>query len=287
MAKTDLAEYPVLTQEQRAFYAENGYFIIENAIEPVGLECVRQAFARREAETRAEWAQSVRDGTFRAGNGNGPNAHTIIPDFDSDITILDLANNPQVIPLVQQSIGPEYQVMEMLYHNHHAGTSAHTKWHRDWPPWSHPTYSFKIKVFYFLDDQDETMGCFSLVPGTHKNLADPPKDQYTNKNLETMPGCKKMALNAGDAVLWNVACWHTGLANTSTHDRRLVVFGYQPFFIKKWGVETPPQTIIDWADTPYKRQLMGIHCVHGRRAWDRSDVPYLPEHEEIAMAKPF
>ena len=52
MAKTELAEYPVLTEEQRAFYDENGYFIIENAIEPVGLERVRQAFERREAETR-------------------------------------------------------------------------------------------------------------------------------------------------------------------------------------------------------------------------------------------
>ncbi len=30
---------------------------------------------------------------------------------------------------------------------------------------------------------------------------------------------------------------------------------------------------------------MGIHCVAGRRSWDRTDVPYLPEHEVIAMAK--
>ena len=42
-----------------------------------------------------------------------------------------------------------------------------------------------------------------------------------------------------------------------------------------------------WADTPQKRQLMGIHAVQGRAAWDRRDVAYLPEHQAIADAKPF
>ena len=33
------------------------------------------------------------------------------------------------------------------------------------------------------------------------------------------------------------------------------------------------------------RQLLGIHCVNGRRGWDRTDVEYLPEHKAIADAK--
>lgn len=65
----------------------------------------------------------------------------------------------------------------------------------------------------------------------------------------------------------------------------MVIYGYMPFFIKKWNASTPPDSVVAWADTPQKRQLMGIHCVHGRRGWDRTDVPYLPEHEAIAMAK--
>lgn len=276
---------PVSIAEQYAFYREHGYLILENAIEPIGLDRVRNAFERREAETRREWEQMVQSGKYAGGYGNGPDAHTIRPDFDADTAIMDLANNPAVMPLVEKIVGPEYQVMEMLYHNHHAGTKAHTGWHRDWPPWSHPQYTLKIKVFYFLDDQDETMGCFSLVPGTHKNPDGPPKSQYTGETLENMPGMKKMDLKAGDAVLWDVVCWHTGCANTSDRDRRMVIFGYMPFFVKKWNANAPPASIVAWADTPQKRQLMGIHCVHGRRGWDRTDVPYLPEHEAIAMAK--
>ena len=34
------------------------------------------------------------------------------------------------------------------------------------------------------------------------------------------------------------------------------------------------------ANTPARRQFMGIHAVEGRASWDRKDVPYLPEQLE-------
>ncbi len=285
MAATDIETYPGITEEEYAFFRKHGYLIIENAIEPIGLERVRESFERNEAETKEEWEEMVRSGAYKGGYGNGPDAHTIRPNFDSDTTLMDLANNPRIIPYVEKIVGSDYQVMEMLHHNHHAGTKAHTGWHRDWPAWTHPQHTLKIKVFYFFDDQDETMGCFSLVPGTQKIPDGPPKDKYKGDTLEDMPGMKKMALKAGDAVLWDVVCWHTGCANTSPRDRRMVIFGYMPFFVKKYNASAPSDSIVQWANTPMKRQLMGIHCVHGRRGWDRTDVPYLPEHEAIAMAK--
>ena len=41
-----------------------------------------------------------------------------------------------------------------------------------------------------------------------------------------------MVMDAGDAIIWDVGCWHTGMANTSQRDRRLVIYGYMPFFVK-------------------------------------------------------
>ena len=274
------------TDEDRAFYDENGYIVIKNAIEPIGLNRVRRAFERREAETLAEREErtSIRQvpkwlwqWTARAYYPSRILTQTRPFSIWPIIRVLFHTSKILSVRIIRR--------MEMLYHNHHAGTAAHTNWHRDWPPWTHPQYTLKIKVFYFIDDQTEDMGCFSLVPGTHTNSDYPPKEDYSGDALETMPNMKKMALNAGDAVLWNVVCWHTGCANTSAMDRRIVIYGYMPFFVKKWIASPPPQSIVDWADTPQKRQLMGIHCVSGRRSWDRTDVPYLPEHEAIAMAK--
>ena len=98
---------------------------------------------------------------------------------------------------------------------------------------------------------------------------------------------KKLVAPAGTAVIWNVALWHSATPNTSTRDRRLVVYGYTHFWVKHWEARRPPPHIIEWADTPQKRQLMGIHAVHGRAAWDRQDVPYLPTHKELVQAKKF
>jgi len=60
-----------------------------------------------------------------------------------------------------------------------------------------------------------------------------------------------------------------------------------PFWVKKYDSERPHQAIIDWTDTPHKRQLMGIHAVEGRASWDRKDVDYLPEHLELVKSKKF
>ena len=140
-------------------------------------------------------------------------------------------------------------------------------------------------MFYFLDDQDEDMGCFALVPGTHRNPDRPPPDQYVNATLEHMPGMVKIALPAGSAVLWNALLWHAGLANVSNNDRRTVMYAYTQFFIKNWESSSPSSEIVAWADTPQKRQLMGIHSIGGRLAWDRKEILYLPEQEELAKTK--
>lgn len=282
-----LLEHIQITDAQRQHFADNGYLIIENALDAIGLDRARMGYEKVQRATEEAWRNMVKSGVYKGGYGNGPDAHTMSNPYEYDTVFLDIADNPLIMPLVEEVVGPTVQTMEIVAHCHHAGTNAHTAWHRDWPPYRHPKYALKAKVFYFLDDQDESMGCFSLVPGSHKWDDDPPRAQYTGEKLEEMPGMKKIVGSAGSAILWDVTLWHTGTANTSTRDRRILIYGYQPFFIKKWVSEPPPQLVIDWADTPRRRQLMGIHAVMGRAAWDRKDIPYLPEHEEMVKAKRF
>lgn len=276
-----------LTDDQREQFREQGYILVENALDLIGLDRVRAAYEHVQRLTEPAWRESVRQGTYKGGYGNGPDAHTMGNVYQYDDLFLDLADNPSVIPLLEGVVGPNLQVMEIVAHCHHAGTQAHTGWHRDWPPYRHPQYALKAKAFYFLDDQTEDMGCFALVPGSNRWDEDPPKDRYINETLEQMPGMKKMTGPAGSVLIWDVTCWHTGTANTSTRDRRLVIYGYMPFWVKKWESQSPPENIVRWADSPRRRQLLGIHAVQGRASWDRKDVPYLPEHEEIVKQKKF
>ena len=264
----------------REQWDRDGYIIVENALDSVGLDRVRSVYEAIEADQATAWKASVLDGTHGRAYGNGPDAHTMRNIYDYDDIFLDLAENPIIMPIIEDVIGHNFQVMEMICHNHHAGTQAHTRWHRDWPPYVHPQFALKVKVFYFLDDQDEDMGCFTLVPGSHKFDDKPDPNQYVGDNLTGMPNLKKMVGKAGSAIIWNVICWHTGLANVSNKDRRLVIYGYMPFWVKKWEAKPIPESILNWADTPIRRQIMGIHAVHGRNVWDRTDIARLDDQDE-------
>lgn len=276
-----------ITEAHIQQFREVGYVLIENALDPFGLDRVRAAFEHAQRTTEPEWRAMLQSGVYKGGYGNGPDAHTISEAYQYDDLFLDIADNPVIKPLLEEVIGPNLQVMEIVAHCHHGHTAAHTGWHRDWPPYRHPKYALKVKAFYFLDDQTEEMGCFTIVPGSHKWDEDPPRDRYMGDTLEQMPGLKKMVGPAGSVLVWDVTLWHTGTANTSDRDRRLLIYGYMPFWVKKWESRTPPDNILRWANTPLRRQLMGIHAVHGRASWDRKDVAYLPEHEEMAKAKKF
>ncbi len=292
----------MLSDDQLSHFRQQGYVIVPDALKDLGQERVRQAFNDAQRQTEPAWREYLASELTKGVYGRGPSAHVMVDMWQHDGLFLDLADNPAVIPALQQVVGPDLQLTEAIGHIHPADTPAHIEWHRDWPPWSHPTQALKAKVFYFVDDIDADMGCFSIVPASHAWPEDPPGStnsfhteaeraertpQYTGDELEDMPGLQKVTAAAGTAVIWNVALWHTATANTSSRDRRILVYGYTHFWVKQWEDRRPPKAMIEWADSPHRRQLMGIHAVEGRAAWDRRDVPYLPEHQAIADAKPF
>ena len=232
----------MFTPDQREHIDEQGFLIVENALEPFGLERVRAAYEDIQRQTETAWADSVRNGTFKGGYGNGPDAHTMGDIHQYDPLFLDIAENPLVLPILKEIVGPDVQTMEMVAHCHHAGTNAHTGWHRDWPAWRHPQFMLKAKVFYFLDDQTPDMGCFSLVPGSHKHDEYPSRTEYVGETLERMPGLKKIVAKAGSAIIWNVLCWHSGLANTSSRDRPYSYLRLYALLDKKVGQRAPAAT---------------------------------------------
>lgn len=290
----------MLSDHQLTQFHEQGYIVIPDAFADIGVERVFAAYQQARKQTEAAWHQATAANIDKGEHRLGAAAHQVLDLFKYDPLFLDLANNPTIISILEQVVGPDLQLTEMIGHHHPANTPTHIGWHRDWPPWSHPTQILKAKVFYYLEDIADDMGPYSVVPGSHTWPHDPPGSvnsfsteppteelKYDGETLEDMPHMIKVSAPAGTAVIANVALWHTATANTSTRHREVIICGYTHFWVKQWEDRTPPQEMIDWADTPQKRQLMGIHAVQGRAAWDRSDIPYLPEHQILVDAKPF
>ena len=55
-----VVDTPGLSEEQRAFYSENGYLIIENALDPVGLDRVVEAHERTDVPYLPEHEEIAR-----------------------------------------------------------------------------------------------------------------------------------------------------------------------------------------------------------------------------------
>ena len=188
-------------ERYRDTFRNQGYVFVPNALESIDLGRVNSSYERMRRTTEAEWQQVVADGSYKTKGvyGYGPAAHVMLDIDRHDEVFLDLANNPKVIPILDAVVGPDLQVTEMIAHCHPAGTDAHIEWHRDWPPWSHPTEVLKAKVFYYVENVEADMGCFSVVPGSHRWDWDPseapPKNGcesgeiYSGQTLENMPGC--------------------------------------------------------------------------------------------------
>ena len=66
-----------MTDDQRQHFADNGYVLIENALEPFGLDRVRAAYEHAQRATEKAWQEMVDSGVYKGGYGHGPDAHTM------------------------------------------------------------------------------------------------------------------------------------------------------------------------------------------------------------------
>ena len=239
-----------MTPEQRESFDANGYVMIENAIEGEDLERVQEVFLEGQAETRAKWEA---DGCPR-GFFDIPNV------LERDDIFLDLMHYKSTFPVMEEVIGPDIQLMGIQARTYPPNPTSYTNWHKDCPPWSHPQYALKSKLFYYLFDVVEDGGCTSFVPGKHQSIEDIPKYETP----EEMPGHVKMTAKAGTAVIFDTRLWHTAMTNVSANPRVCLIYNYVPFWFKQYaGTIEQAQRLDERVTDPMRRQLLGLERVKG------------------------
>jgi hypothetical protein len=119
-----------------------------------------------------------------------------------------------------------------------ADGEGYTYWHRDSGVPSQPLYPAArvIKAFIYLSDVEEDAGPLGVVPGSHKLASGPwettRRGFRSSMTLDAempqaaMPNCVSFTGKAGTALLFDTACWHTAMPNTSGKDRRCVIMGW-------------------------------------------------------------
>lgn len=213
---------------------EHGYVHVPSVLTPEWLERLRPAF----------------DAASKAGNRQRVWQETLlgIPEF------LELLEHPPLLDRLRAVFGSQLQMLsyDLLYQAPQT-KGVEYSWHRDFSfPGDEP---LAINSIIYLDDIDEERGPTSVVPGTHRGHACPPKD----KVHEALPGQVRCHVKAGDVVFINSAVWHSGGRNRSATGERRVIYLYCGYWWLKRDVQhsqIPDSALRGASDTRLK--LLGL-----------------------------
>jgi ectoine hydroxylase-related dioxygenase (phytanoyl-CoA dioxygenase family) len=246
-----MAQDAHLTSEQRAFFEDNGYLVIENAL------------SREECDTYVELIDRL-DRRHRDEHGLDQDAFVEIRDaLSKEHGFLPLITQSTAFPLVVELMGPNIQLNTshtMVRPPQPPDTAATFKridWHRDGAPDMQAVHGtmpwLYTKIGYFPTDlSEEEMGNLRVIPGSHK-LADRPP---IHPDAIDPVGAIEVRTNPGDAIVFQQRLWHSVGPNRSGVTRKNVYVGYCYRWVKPLDYLTPDPALLDGA-SPIERQLLG------------------------------
>jgi non-haem Fe2+, alpha-ketoglutarate-dependent halogenase len=214
----------LMSEEQRAFYQENGYLL---GLPPIYTPDEMQ-------QINAELPELL--GLLQAGE----TAKDIREWHETSTYLYEIVMNPKIHDLVEGIIGPEFYCWASSFFIKEPFSKSTVGWHQDayyWPMQPHNT----VTVWLAFDDVDEENGAMKLIPGSHK--AGLIKHQRRDKTdsiltLELESGtfdedaAIQLKLKAGEVSLHNDRAVHGSPANPSPRRRAGLTIRYSGTNVK-------------------------------------------------------
>ena len=199
--------------EQVRQWEEEGYLLLENAVQGEQLARLQRTFDHWAAACKDDWLDAVARGERIA-------TFYDIPDpLEKDDIFIDLVDHPSWYELLLRAtcgalvfIAPQVRTVPPW-------PLSYTGWHPD----VSPTAPLHIKVQIYVEDVAPGTGEFAFVPGSHKPASGPYASPHRN---ESMPGNKTFPGPAGTAIMFNSYGWHTAMDNAG-HVRKSIILIYE------------------------------------------------------------
>ena len=220
----------VLTQDQIAFYKDNGYLVVENRIPDSIISEIRAEIARFEQEARGMTASNDRLDLEDSHTPEAPRIRRIkLPHTTSDI-MRDLMYSDHVLAPIRDLIGPNLRLHTTKLNMKSAGYGAAVEWHQDFAFYPH-TNDDLLAVAVIIDDMGLENGPLMVFPGSHKG---PIYDHHADGVFVGAMDLAASGLDIRDAVplmgpagsisLHHARIVHGSALNTSAQDRRLLFY---------------------------------------------------------------
>ena len=222
----------MLTPSQVDFYAENGYLMV-----PGALSAAEVAELRGTVEEIVAGAAKVTAHTdlYDLEDGHTPQRPKVrrlkSPHKHFDY-FNQLVRNPRITAILAALLGPNIRLHGAKLNMKSAGYGAPVEWHQDWAFYPH-TNDDVLATGIFLDDCSVENGPMLMIPGSHRGrLYDHHSDgafcgAITGElNQIDFSKAVPMTGKAGSMSIHHARSLHGSAQNTSTQDRRLLLFEY-------------------------------------------------------------
>jgi ectoine hydroxylase len=252
-----------LTEDEQRFFNEQGYLVIEDALNAESVDRLIQIIDRVDQRERTPEL--------------GDKLLSVTNVLHEDPAILDLVDLPTVFPKVWGALG--WNIYS--YHSHlditppanPDTTTWQVAWHQDSMRVNdeieiHPRPRLSLKVGFYLSDVSEPgRGNTLIVPGSHlDDELECPEDGLSNP-----AGAEPLCVKPGSAVLIDRRIWHSRSRNDSDITRKVVWLGYSYRWLKPKDDMTVSH-LLDGAD-PIRAQLLGAGSANGVYDPVDNDVP--------------
>ncbi len=222
----------MLTPSQVDFYAENGYLMV-----PGALSAAEVAELRGTVEEIVAGAAKVTAHTdlYDLEDGHTPQRPKVrrlkSPHKHFDF-FNQLVRNPRITAILAALLGPNIRLHGAKLNMKSAGYGAPVEWHQDWAFYPH-TNDDVLATGILLDDCSVENGPMLMIPGSHRGrLYDHHSDgafcgAITGElNQIDFSKAVPMTGKAGSMSIHHARSLHGSAQNTSTQDRRLLLFEY-------------------------------------------------------------
>ncbi len=224
----------VLTQQQREFYFENGYLLLERVIP--------QQWIDRLLETTAEMVERSRslkrsDAIFDLEpdhTADNPRLRRLSSPVDHHPTYWDFASDSPLADIAADLVGTDVNFHHSKLNFKWAKGGEEVKWHQDITFWPHTNYSPLTMGTYLYDVGDE-QGPLGVIPGSHHGEL---YNQYNEKDQWTgclreddlrqidMSKAEYLTGPAGSVTIHNCRTLHGSKRNLSATGRPLLLNAY-------------------------------------------------------------
>lgn len=253
-----------LTENERIAFERDGFFVVQNALDPDRVDRLTRSVDRLDGLFRARIAagdEDLEDVMVRPGRMVSHDPFQLINVFRHDAVFLELVDLPQILPKVWGILGWNIKLYATQMVTTPQVPAEDTrkiidKWHRDsgrlnieLETTPQPRVSLKVGVF-LTDAVTDDAGNLYVIRGSHL------KDEVVIPEDGTLPeDAIAVRIKAGSAVIFDRRILHSASRNFSELTRKVLFYGYS----YRWLQPRDDMTVehpMDQSD-PIRRQLLG------------------------------